>query len=100
MQYVAGRIAESFKTDFFIIWSEDNSEKLIAKLYDTNSLWQNRFLKCDPTHTSFCLLATNGEDASNFQYLGYRQRYTLEVVLDMNFLISLSCFTFFFYLIT
>ena len=27
--YVAGRIAESFKTDLFIIWSEDNSEKLV-----------------------------------------------------------------------
>ena len=24
MQYVAGRIAESFKTDLFVIWSEDN----------------------------------------------------------------------------
>ena len=29
MPYVAGRIAESFKTDFFVIWSEDNSEKLV-----------------------------------------------------------------------
>ena len=29
--YVAGRIAESFKTDLFIIWSEDNSEKLIIR---------------------------------------------------------------------
>ncbi|KAF7797788.1 hypothetical protein EIP86_008990 [Pleurotus ostreatoroseus] len=29
MAYVAGRIAESFKTDLFVIWSEDNSEKLI-----------------------------------------------------------------------
>ncbi|TCD64595.1 DNA-directed RNA polymerase II subunit rpb1, partial [Steccherinum ochraceum] len=29
MPYVAGRIAESFKTDLFVIWSEDNSEKLI-----------------------------------------------------------------------
>ncbi|OAX40965.1 hypothetical protein K503DRAFT_840724, partial [Rhizopogon vinicolor AM-OR11-026] len=27
--YVAGRIAESFKTDLFVIWSEDNSQKLI-----------------------------------------------------------------------
>ena len=27
--YVAGRIAESFKTDLFIIWSENNPEKLI-----------------------------------------------------------------------
>jgi len=31
MQYVAGRIAESFKTDLFVIWSEDNSEKLIIR---------------------------------------------------------------------
>ena len=31
MAYVAGRIAESFKTDLFIIWSEDNSEKLIIR---------------------------------------------------------------------
>ncbi|KAG2066729.1 DNA-directed RNA polymerase II, subunit 1 [Suillus decipiens] len=31
MAYVAGRIAESFKTDLFVIWSEDNSEKLIIR---------------------------------------------------------------------
>jgi len=31
MAYVAGRIAESFKTDLFFIWSEDNSEKLIIR---------------------------------------------------------------------
>jgi DNA-directed RNA polymerase II subunit RPB1 len=31
MQYVAGRIAESFKTDLFVIWSEDNSEKLVIR---------------------------------------------------------------------
>ncbi|KZT68820.1 DNA-directed RNA polymerase II, subunit 1 [Daedalea quercina L-15889] len=31
MSYVAGRIAESFKTDLFVIWSEDNSEKLIIR---------------------------------------------------------------------
>ena len=31
MHYVAGRIAESFKTDLFVIWSEDNSEKLIIR---------------------------------------------------------------------
>jgi len=29
MHYVAGWITESFKTDLFVIWSEDNSEKLI-----------------------------------------------------------------------
>jgi hypothetical protein len=29
MAYIAGRIVETFQTDFFIIWSEDNSEKLI-----------------------------------------------------------------------
>jgi DNA-directed RNA polymerase II subunit RPB1 len=29
MAYVAGRIAESFKTDLFVVWSEDNSEKPI-----------------------------------------------------------------------
>ncbi|KII94419.1 hypothetical protein PLICRDRAFT_36689 [Plicaturopsis crispa FD-325 SS-3] len=29
--YVAGRIAESFKTDLFVIWSEDNSDKLIIR---------------------------------------------------------------------
>ncbi|KAG2339565.1 hypothetical protein BDR05DRAFT_967736 [Suillus weaverae] len=29
MAYVAGRIVESFKTDLFVIWSEDSSEKLI-----------------------------------------------------------------------
>jgi DNA-directed RNA polymerase II subunit RPB1 len=29
MAYVAGRIAEMFKADQFLIWSEDNSEKLI-----------------------------------------------------------------------
>ena len=31
MHYVANRIAESFKTDLFVIWSEDNSEKLIVR---------------------------------------------------------------------
>jgi DNA-directed RNA polymerase II subunit RPB1 len=31
MNYVAGRIAESFKTDLFVIWSEDNAEKLIIR---------------------------------------------------------------------
>ncbi|KAJ7596384.1 DNA-directed RNA polymerase II, subunit 1 [Mycena floridula] len=31
MQYVAGRISESFKTDLFVIWSEDNSDKLIVR---------------------------------------------------------------------
>ena len=31
MHYVAGRISESFKTDLFVIWSEDNSEKLIIR---------------------------------------------------------------------
>jgi len=29
MAYIAGRIAESFKTDPFVMWSDDNSEKLI-----------------------------------------------------------------------
>ena len=28
---MAGRIAESFKTDLLVIWSEDNSEKLIIR---------------------------------------------------------------------
>ncbi|KIY45807.1 beta and beta-prime subunits of DNA dependent RNA-polymerase [Fistulina hepatica ATCC 64428] len=31
MAYVAGRIAESFKTDLFVIWSEDNSDKLVIR---------------------------------------------------------------------
>ncbi|KAI0063081.1 beta and beta-prime subunits of DNA dependent RNA-polymerase [Artomyces pyxidatus] len=31
MEFVAGRIAESFKTDLFVIWSEDNSEKLVIR---------------------------------------------------------------------
>ncbi|KAF5327379.1 hypothetical protein D9619_003895 [Psilocybe cf. subviscida] len=31
MQYVVGRIAESFKSDLFAIWSEDSSEKLIIR---------------------------------------------------------------------
>ena len=31
MQYVTGRIAESFKTDPFVIWSEDNLEKLVIR---------------------------------------------------------------------
>ncbi|KDQ53026.1 hypothetical protein JAAARDRAFT_197811 [Jaapia argillacea MUCL 33604] len=31
MPYVAGRIADSFKTDLFVIWSEDNSENLIIR---------------------------------------------------------------------
>lgn len=31
MPYVAGRIAESFKQDLFVIWSEDNADKLIIR---------------------------------------------------------------------
>jgi DNA-directed RNA polymerase II subunit RPB1 len=31
MAYVAARIAESFKTDLFVIWSEDNSEELVIR---------------------------------------------------------------------
>ncbi|OJA11114.1 hypothetical protein AZE42_10195 [Rhizopogon vesiculosus] len=31
MPYVAGRIPESFKTDLFVIWNEDNSEKFIIR---------------------------------------------------------------------
>lgn len=31
MHYVAGRITESFKTDLFVIWSEDNSGKFIIR---------------------------------------------------------------------
>ncbi|CAK5279790.1 unnamed protein product [Mycena citricolor] len=31
MHYVASRIAESFKQDLFVIWSEDNSDKLIIR---------------------------------------------------------------------
>jgi DNA-directed RNA polymerase II subunit RPB1 len=31
MPYVAGEIAENFKTNLFVIWSEDNSEKLIVR---------------------------------------------------------------------
>ncbi|PAV21644.1 beta and beta-prime subunits of DNA dependent RNA-polymerase [Pyrrhoderma noxium] len=31
MHYVAGRIAANFKTDLFVIWSEDNAEKLIIR---------------------------------------------------------------------
>ena len=29
MAYIAGRIAESFKTNLFVMWSDDNTEKLI-----------------------------------------------------------------------
>jgi len=31
MHCVAGRIQESFKTDLFVIWNEDNSEKLTIR---------------------------------------------------------------------
>lgn len=31
MSYVASRIADAFSTDLFVIWSEDNSEKLIIR---------------------------------------------------------------------
>ncbi|KAF8335642.1 RNA polymerase Rpb1, domain 7-domain-containing protein [Amanita rubescens] len=34
MHYVASRIAKSFKTDLFVIWSEDNSEKPIIRCQD------------------------------------------------------------------
>ncbi|KAF8123520.1 DNA-directed RNA polymerase II [Boletus edulis] len=33
MVYVASQIVESFKTDLFVIWSEDNSEKLIIQCH-------------------------------------------------------------------
>jgi DNA-directed RNA polymerase II subunit RPB1 len=42
--------------------------------YDTNSPWQDGFLKGDPTSAAFSPLASNGgEDATSFQYLGYGQ---------------------------
>ena len=31
MAYVASRIAEMFQKDLFVIWSEDNSDKLIIR---------------------------------------------------------------------
>ncbi|KAI0028851.1 DNA-directed RNA polymerase II, subunit 1 [Vararia minispora EC-137] len=31
MEYVAGKIAESFRSDLFVLWSEDNSEKLVIR---------------------------------------------------------------------
>ncbi|TEB31016.1 beta and beta-prime subunits of DNA dependent RNA-polymerase [Coprinellus micaceus] len=31
MQYVASKIVECFKSDLFVIWSEDNSEKLVIR---------------------------------------------------------------------
>lgn len=31
MSFVAGRIAESFKSDLFVIWSEDNADKLVIR---------------------------------------------------------------------
>jgi DNA-directed RNA polymerase II subunit RPB1 len=31
MSYVAGRITETFESDLFVIWSEDNSDKLIIR---------------------------------------------------------------------
>ncbi|TFK28353.1 RNA polymerase II large subunit [Coprinopsis marcescibilis] len=31
MHYVASKVAENFKADLFVIWSEDNSEKLIIR---------------------------------------------------------------------
>lgn len=31
MHYVAGRISDCFKNDLFVIWSEDNAEKLIIR---------------------------------------------------------------------
>ena len=31
MNYVAGQIAETFRTDLFEIWSEDNAEKVIIR---------------------------------------------------------------------
>ena len=33
MAYMANRIAQSFKTDLFVIWSEDNSEKLLIRCH-------------------------------------------------------------------
>jgi len=31
MSYVASRIADAFSTDLFVIWSEDNSDKLVIR---------------------------------------------------------------------
>ena len=31
MSHIASRIAEAFNKDLFVIWSEDNSEKLIIR---------------------------------------------------------------------
>ena len=33
MSYVASHIADAFLTDLFVIWSEDNSEKLIIRCH-------------------------------------------------------------------
>ncbi|KZW00731.1 beta and beta-prime subunits of DNA dependent RNA-polymerase [Exidia glandulosa HHB12029] len=38
MSYVASRIAENFMTDLFVIWSEDNSDKLIIRCRVVGSL--------------------------------------------------------------
>ena len=38
MSYVASRIAENFMQDLFVIWSEDNSEKLIIRCPVVGSL--------------------------------------------------------------
>ncbi|KAJ6577080.1 DNA-directed RNA polymerase II, subunit 1 [Mycena sp. CBHHK59/15] len=45
MHYVASRIAESFKTDLFVIWSEDNSDKLIIHDDGMGAIEEDIFLR-------------------------------------------------------
>ena len=57
MQYVASRIAESFKTDLFVIWSEDNSERLVIRC---------RVLGSPDRHRRGRFLTTVGEHHAQF----------------------------------
>jgi DNA-directed RNA polymerase II subunit RPB1 len=57
MQYVAGRIAEILKTDLFVIWNEDNSEKLVIHC---------RILGSPDQHRRGCFLTTVGEHHAQF----------------------------------
>ena len=53
-------------------WNDAGSVAMTP--YDTNSPWQEGYLKCDPTSAAFSPLASNGgEDASSLQYLSYGQ---------------------------
>lgn len=77
MPYVAGQIAESFKTDLFVIWSEDNSDKLIIRCRvlggdnkdeDADSVEEDIFLR-QLEHTMLNTISLRGVPGINRVFL-------------------------------